>query len=343
MLLNKIWERADSLRGCLSYLKQTEGRRHQLADEDPLAVANLFVSDEAKLLSSKVFRTLKDKTQVFTSPQTPLIRTRQAHVLEVAAVSVIASELLGLNTDLVRAASIGHDIGHVPFGHQGEAWMAKTMGKPGFCHEIMATIIAQKIERQGKGLNLCHETLEAMRYHSGKTAKAGISQEAQLLQYTDKFTYIFHDVNDIIRRMKYPASEELLGLINDFGNSQRERTTTAIAGLIIESSECGCICFRHSELGQKFSRLLALMYEVYVHVTQQNVRYVMEPVLEFLKMTSIGDPFLLLALMTDKDVIMVASEPMKDMQIFNRTAISEIVPYLQTIGKIDLCDPDLNW
>ncbi len=343
MLINKIWEKADSFRGCLSSSKTTGSRRRYSSDEDHLNVQNLFVSDEAKLVSSKTFRVLGDKTQVFTFPKNALIRSRKAHVMEVVACSIIASELLGLNTDLVRAAAIGHDIGHVPFGHQGEAWMAKAMGHPEFCHEVMAAIIAQKIERRGQGLNLTWHTLDAMMRHSGTTARAGMSQEAWTLRYTDKFTYIFHDVNDIIERMRYPVSQELRELVGIFGTSQRERVTTAIAGLVIESGECGHVSFEHSELGQKFNHLRTLMYEVYVRVTQQNVRYTMEPVLEFLTMLDIGDPFLLLALMTDKDVVMLASEPMKDMQAFNRTAISEIAPYLTTIGKIDLCDPDLNW
>ena len=156
MRIESIWKKADSLRGCLSSLKTTESRRRRVPeeDEDPLTVANRFVSDEAKLLSSKAYRVLGDKTQVFTFPKTPLIRTRKTHVMEVAACSAITSELLGLNTDLVRAAAIGHDIGHVPFGHQGEAWMAKAMGRPGFCHEIMGPVIAQKVERKGTGLNL---------------------------------------------------------------------------------------------------------------------------------------------------------------------------------------------
>ena len=341
--IKHVWQKANSLAGCLSRLKQTNGRRRQTVDEDPLKMTNLFVSDEAKILSSKAFRVLNDKTQVFTLPRSPLIRNRKAHSLEVAAVSVITSELLGLNTDLTRAAALGHDIGHVPFGHQGEAWMAKTMGRPEFCHEAMSVIIAQKIERKGKGLNLCHETLKAILCHSGKMARAEMSQEARLLRYTDKFTYIFHDVNDIVGHMKYPVSKELMGLVNEFGASQRERTTTAIAGLIIESAEYGHVSFCDSELGQKFERLRALMYEVYVCVTQQNVRNTMEPVLEFLIMINVSDPFLLLALMTDKDVVMLAAEPMKDMQAFNRTAVSEITPYLEKIGKVDLCNPDLNW
>ena len=343
MELQWIWQKADSLRGCLSDLKTIRGRRRQTEDEDPLAVANLFVSDEAKLLSSKTFRVMTDKTQVFTLPKNPLIRSRKAHVMEVVACSVIASELLGLNTDLIRAAAIGHDIGHVPFGHQGEMWMAKAMNRPEFCHEVMAPIIAQKIERKGKGLNLTHETLEAMMRHSGNTAKDGMSQEAWALRHTDKFTYIFHDVNDIIVRMRYPVRSELIELIDEFGKTQRERTTTAIAGLIIESAECGRVCFEHSALGLKFKRLRDLMYEVYPCVTQQNVRYTMEPVLESLAQIKVGDPFLLLALMTDRDVVAFAAEPMKDMQAFNRTAVSEIVPYLRQIGPIDLCNPDLDW
>ena len=143
--------------------------------------------------------------------------------------------------------------------------------------------------------------------------------------------------------MKYPVSQELLDLVNYFGNSQRERTTTAIAGLVIESAECGYVSFEHSELSKKFRRLRTLMYDVYPCVTQQNVEYTMGPVLEFLTMIRVGDPFLLLALMTDKDAIYLASKPMKDMSAFNRTAVSEIVPHLEKIGKIDLCNPDLDW
>jgi len=263
--------------------------------------------------------------------------------MEVVSVSVIASEMLGLNTNLVRAAAIGHDIGHTPLGHQGEAWMAKVMDKPRFCHEIMGPIIAQKIERKGMGLNLCHQTLEAMMCHSGNMAKPEMSQEAWTLRYTDKFTYIFHDINDIVGRVKYPASQELLALANEFGNTQRERTTTAISGLVMESTGMGRVSFEHSPLAEKFKHLRTLMYEVYPHVTQQNVEDILGPVLEFLIMLKIGDPFLILALMTDKDVLMINSEPMKDMQLFNRTSVSEIVPYLDEVGPVDLCDPDLNW
>lgn len=337
--LQKIWDEADYRSGCLAEKRTVIGRRRYESTEK----GNGFVNDEAALLESKTWRTLAHKTQVFTRPENPLIRTRQSHVMEVVAVSVKASEVLGLNTPLVRAMAIGHDIGHVPFGHQGEAWMAKAMGRPKFCHEVMAPIIAQKIERRGHGLNLYHETLEGMMCHSGNKAKEGMSQEAWLLRYTDKFAYIFHDINDIALRMRYPVSDEILKLVDEFGDNQRRRVRTAISSLVIESAELGRVSFEQSELGQKFKRLRQLMYEVYPRVTQQNVKGTMESVLEFLTGLKLADPFMLLALMTDDDVMLLNSEPMKDMRAFNRTGLAEIVPYLGEIGEIDLCDPDLDW
>ena len=255
----------------------------------------------------------------------------------------MTAEILGLNIDLVRAAALGHDLGHVPFGHQGEAWMAKAMGRPNFCHEIMGVIVTQKIERKGVGLNLKWHTYEAMMCHSGNTAREGMSQEAWLLRWTDKFAYIFHDINDIIGRMRYPASQELLTLASQFGSNQRERTATAIAGLVVESAEHGRVSFEHSELGQKFKQLRTFMYEIYPGVTQQDVENNMGPILDFLTRNKFGDPFLILALMTDKDVVSMVSQRMIDLQGFNLTAISEIVPHLKDIGPIDLCDPDLDW
>lgn len=335
-------QKVDDCKDCLAHLKTQTGRRRYSVDEDPFEM-DPFWSDAAKIESSKAFRNMRDKTQVFTQPESSLVRNRLAHVLEVDADSVVVADVLGLNVTLVHSGALGHDIGHVPFGHQGEAWMQKAMGRSDFCHEIMGPIIAQKIERKGKGLNLTYETLEAMMCHSGRMAHDGMSQEAWVLRHTDKFAYIFHDVNDIIGRMEYPASAELTGLINEFGGSQRERTYTVQAGLIIESAELGRVSFQESELGRKFKRLRNLMYELYPRVTQQNVDSTMGKALECLTRLGIADPFLILALMTDRDVITPTEKPMPDMQAFRRTAVKEIVRYLPDIGAVDLCDPDMNW
>lgn len=343
MDIRDVWDKAVSLYGCLAHQKTVISRRRYREDEDPFVIENCFVSDEAKIISGKAFRVLGDRTQVFTFPETPLIRDRKTHTMEVVASSVITSELLGLNTDLVRAAALGHDLGHVPFGHLGERWIAQAMGCPGFCHEVMAPIIAQKIERKGAGLNLTWHTLDAMMRHSGNTAKIGMSQEAWVVRYADKFAYIFHDLNDIVKRMKYPVSQELMDIVNTFGISQRERTTTAIAGLIIESAEHGHVSFEESDLARKFAHMRTLMYEVYPRVTQQNVGDMMGPVFELLSILNVGDPFLLIALMTDTDIAKLASRRIKDMQSFNLTSVSESAPYLKKIGKIDFSDPDLDW
>ncbi len=340
--IRSLWEKSVSLRGCLAHLKQMTGKRRYPEREDPFKLPDPFAADEAKLLSSKAFRTLAHKTQVFTLPQNALMRTRQAHVMEVVATTVVATEMLGLNTSLARAAAIGHDIGHVPFGHQGEAWMAKTMGKP-FCHEVMAPIVTQCVERAGRGLNLTFETLEGMMRHSGNTAKEGMSQEAWVLRHTDKFTYIFHDINDIGVRARYPLPQEVVELANEFGSNQRERVSTAISALVVESAEMGKVSFEHSALAQKFKRLRTLMYVLYPRVTQQDVHPAMESTLEFLDMLKLGDPFLLLALMNDKEVAFLTAHPMKDADLFNRLGISEIAPNLEAIGKVDLCDPQLSW
>lgn len=342
MDIQAVWEKADSLRGCLSSTRTTVSRRRHATDEDPLLVENLFVSDEAKIAESKAHRVLSEKTQVFSFTETPIIRKRSTHVDEVRACSAITSELLGLNTDLVRASAEGHDIGHGPFGHQGEAWIAKAMGRP-FCHEVMGVIVAQKVERKGKGLNLTWHTLEAMLCHSGERARPEMSPEAWVLRYADKFAYLFADWNDIVGRMKYPAPRELRDLMDSFGDTQRARTTTAIAGLVIETAEKGRVSFDESDLGRRFQRIRKLMYEIYPRVTQQNVGKILEPVLECLTRMAIADPFLILALMTDRDAKIMSETTMPDMQVFKRTAVSEIADHLSEIGEIDLCDPGLEW
>jgi dGTP triphosphohydrolase len=344
MTIDAVQDRAKSLKGCLGHLRTIakDARRRDAEDEDVLPI-DLFISDKMKILSSKGWRTLADKTQVFTWPENCLMRTRQTHVAEVVAIATGLGNMLGLNTHLIEAAAFGHDIGHVPLGHQGEMWMAQAMGKPHFCHEVMGPIIVQKIERKGKGLNLTFQTIEAMMCHSGDKAYDGMTQEAWVLRYADKIAYLFADYNDIVIRSNYPVSNELKDIIRSFGENQRQRATTAMAGLVAESYELGKVSFEHSELGKNFTKLRKMMYEIYPRVTQQNVGDIMGPVLEFLVSLNIGDPFLLLALMTDKDLQLVASTRMKDMNLFNRTALKEIAPYLTEIGPIDLCNPYLDW
>lgn len=334
---------SDSIHGCLSHLRTNTSRRRHLSDEDLLTGPNPFISDRAKILESKTFRLLGQKTQVFTFPKTPLVRNRLSHVLEVEANCIKIASILGLNTDLVSAASLCHDVGHVPFGHPGEHWMAEAMGRPDFCHEVMGVVVTQHIERRGKGLNLTFHTLDAGMRHSGNLAREEMSQEAWVLRYADKITYLVHDITDILVRMLYPESNELSSIVLDLGRTPRERTASLIAGLLVESRQMGKVSFSESPMAKRFNRLRTLMYEIYPRVTMQNVKEKMGPVLEALQNLKIGNPFLLLALMTDVDVDRMYSAPTRDMNAFNQTSIHEIVPYLDEIGQVDMFDPDLNW
>ncbi|MDB5266473.1 MAG: hypothetical protein JWN89_288 [Parcubacteria group bacterium] len=342
-MYKQVWEEISGLHGCLAHLRTGEGRRQFSSDSDPLTMKNLFVSDEAKITSSKAFRLLRFKTQVLTAPIDPFIRSRETHVMEVVACSVVIAELLGLNIDLVRAIALGHDIGHVPFGHPGEHFLAEAMGRKEFCHEVMGPLIAQKIERQGLGLNLCFETLDGMMRHSGDTAREGMTQEAWVVRWADKIAYLFADYNDISRRMKFPLEQELKALADEFGLDHRERTSTAIAALIVESAACGKVSFENSIWGHKFKKFRSLMMTVYVRVTQQDLRAMMEPVLEFLTQLKIGDPFLMFALMTDQDVIRLARNPSRNITHLRDTALGERLDYLGEYSHLDICNPYLNW
>ena len=341
---SELCAQAQALRGCLSHLGALTGRRRFVGfdSQDIFQLPNYFVGDEAKILSSKAFRNTAYKTQVTTDPTNTFIRSRMTHILEIVSCSVVTSELLRLNTSLARAIALGHDIGHVPLGHQGEAFIAKAMGQPKFCHEVMAPIVAQKIERKGQGLNLTYETLEGMMCHSGNTAKQGMTPEAWIVRYADKFAYIFHDFNDF-RRMGYSVPSELQVLMEGFGSNQRERTNTAIASLVIESSDSGKVRFQDSSFAIAFGQIRTLMYEVYEIANKSNPDHLLAPVLDFLIGLDRGNPFLLLALMTDKDIVYLASQSKIDMEHFQQTAIFEMLPYLETVVGLDMYDACLNW
>lgn len=343
---NKLWEAANHHRGCLSHLStQTGHRRYPVReDEDQLEMQDIFASDEAKILSSKAFRLLAHKTQVLTFPKSPFVRTRLSHVMEVAANAVVVSDMLGLNTSLARAIALGHDTGHVPFGHQGEYFLAKHMGRKEFCHEVLGPLVAQKIERRGKGLNLTFETLEGMMCHSGNKAHADMTQEAWVVRFVDKIAYLFADYSDMLKRVHFPLSSSLHDLMREFGNTHRERTTTAMAGLILESFIYGRVSFDKSDLGKKFTELRSEMMKVYPRVTEQNLEASIVPVLEFLESLDIGDPYLMFVLMTDQDVkrILDTQKP-RDITCLEHTALHERLDLIRDMEKIDLCDPDLGW
>ncbi|AEE15101.1 deoxyguanosinetriphosphate triphosphohydrolase [Thermodesulfobium narugense DSM 14796] len=193
---------------------------------------NPFQRDRDRIIHSKAFRRLKHKTQVFISPEGDHFRTRLTHVLEVSQISRTCARILGLNEDLVEAISLGHDLGHTPFGHIGEDVLNRLL--PPFRHEeqsLRVVDILEKREGKGFGLNLTQETRDGILRHSINDKIKPITQEGLLVRYCDKISYICHDLDDAIRAglLKY---DDLPSFVKEIGKTHSERVDTLIRLII---------------------------------------------------------------------------------------------------------------
>ena len=145
---------------------QTRGRRYEEPD-DPHRLA--YARDRDRIVHSGAFRRLEYKTQVLRAETGDNYRTRLTHTLEVAQIARSIAKILGLNSDLVEALALAHDIGHPPFGHTGEEVLRELMQEHGgFEHNVQALRIVDLIERPypGRpGLNLTYETRASILKH----------------------------------------------------------------------------------------------------------------------------------------------------------------------------------
>ena len=142
--------------------ENSRGRRRPEPD-DPLRPC--FQRDRDRILHCKSFRRLKQKTQVFLSPEGDHYRTRLTHTLEVSQIARTLSRALRLNEDLTEAIALGHDLGHTPFGHAGE-YALQDVFDPEFHHAAQSIRVVTKLERDGRGLNLTGEVREGILAHS---------------------------------------------------------------------------------------------------------------------------------------------------------------------------------
>ena len=126
---------------------------------------NNFQRDRDRIIHTNSFRRLKHKSQVFVSPKGDHYTTRLTHVIEVSQIGRTIARALLLNEDLVEAASLGHDLGHTPFGHIGESALNSIL-EEGFHHSRHSIRIIEFLEKNGRGLNLTNHVIEAIRRHS---------------------------------------------------------------------------------------------------------------------------------------------------------------------------------
>ena len=168
---------------------RTKGRKKP---EVECEIRTCFQRDRDRIVHCKAFRRLKHKTQVFLSPEGDHYRTRMTHTLEVSRLARTVARALRLNEDLAEAASLGHDLGHTPFGHAGERALNRIY-PGGFKHYEQSLRVVDLLERDGRGLNLCYETRMGILHHTHGAPDDSL--EAVAVRLCDRIAYINHDLS----------------------------------------------------------------------------------------------------------------------------------------------------
>lgn len=210
--------------------------------EEPSPTRTAFQVDRDRIVHSKAFRRTKHKTQVFLAPIGDHYRTRLTHILEVNQIGRSIATALGLNTDLVEAMALGHDIGHTPFGHIGEELLAKFLPE-GFRHNQQSVRVVERLEKGGRGLNLTVQTRDGILKHSAPT-EGGLetaawgepdTPEGWVVRYADKIAYLHHDVDDAVRAGIIGDDDIPVQVRAALGATRAERLDTMVYDVVVSS------------------------------------------------------------------------------------------------------------
>lgn len=193
-----------------------------------------FQRDRDKIIHSKSFRRLKHKTQVFISPEGDHYRTRLTHTLEVSQIGRTIARALRLNEDLVEATSLGHDLGHTPFGHAGESAL-NTLSPNGFRHNEQSVRVVDKIDK----LNLTYEVRDGILNHKGSSVAS--TPEGKIIKFADRIAYINHDIDDALRAGVLSYDSIPKDLISVLGDTHSKRIGTMIHNCISSSQDSDTI------------------------------------------------------------------------------------------------------
>ncbi len=214
---------------------QTRGRLKPEEEDD---IRTPFQRDRDRIIHSKAFRRLKHKTQVFISPQGDHYRTRLTHVLEVAQIARTIARALRLNEDLVEAIALGHDLGHTPFGHAGEA-ILRQLHPGGFEHHRQSLRVVDVLEKDGQGLNLTFEVRNGILKHSKGRGKIFSDEpatlEGQIVRVADIIAYLNHDLDDALRAGILKKNDIPNEIITVFGDRNSKRIDTMVRDVIFST------------------------------------------------------------------------------------------------------------
>ncbi|MEA2364615.1 MAG: dGTPase [Thermoleophilaceae bacterium] len=216
-----------------------------------------FQRDRDRIVHTKAFRRLKHKTQVFISPEGDHYRTRLTHTLEACGIARGVARALGLNEDLTEAIGLGHDLGHPPFGHTGEAILDDCLRErwgSGFRHNEHSLRVVEKLEM----LNLTAPVRDGILRHTGDDPPATL--EGRIVRLVDRVAYINHDIDDAIRAGVLRFDDLPRAEIDLLGTTGSERIETLVADLLRHSEEAADIV-QGEEVGSAMLRLRAFMFE----------------------------------------------------------------------------------
>ena len=214
-----------------AHSRNSRGRRREEPEDD---LRPVFQRDRDRILHSKSFRRLKDKTQVFITPDGDHYRTRMTHTLEVSQNARTIAKALRLNEDLTEAIALGHDLGHTPFGHAGERVLNRLCPE-GFDHADQSVRLAEYLEKDGQGLNLTWEVLDGFANH--QTAGNPATLEGRIVRYSDKIAYFHHDMDDAIRGGILADDDVPDEIAEILGHTMEERLDTYVHDIISHSMD----------------------------------------------------------------------------------------------------------
>jgi dGTPase len=249
---------------------ESRGREHA---EEECRLRTPFQRDRDRIVHSKAFRRLRHKTQVFVDPEGDHFRTRLTHTLETAGIARGVGRALRLNEDLVEAIGLGHDLGHPPFGHAGEQALDEVVrerGGPGFRHNEHSLRVVERLEREGRGLNLTWEVRDGILKHTGPAEPETL--EGKIVRVVDRVAYINHDIDDAIRAGILRPEDLPHDEIAILGDTGSRRIDTLVHDLVETSAAAGDIA-QSDEVGGAMLSLRSFMFErVYLEQEHAPIR-----------------------------------------------------------------------
>jgi dGTPase len=235
---------------------ETRGR---LLEEEKCPFRTEFQRDRDRIIHSKAFRRLMHKTQVFLAPEGDHYRTRLTHTLEVTQVARTIARTLNLNEDLVEAIALGHDLGHTPFGHNGEM-VLNDIHEGGFRHNEQSLRVVDILENHKgrRGMNLTFEVRDGIVNHTGSLMAGTL--EGQIVKISDRIAYINHDIDDALRSGVIEQEDLPEDAIELFGATHGDRISNMVENVVINSDGKKLITMEE-EHGEKLNKLREFMFE----------------------------------------------------------------------------------